>query len=123
VLHLMTRDQARPGGRRMRYQLPLVSESGERFFMDGYKDVHDDAGLDLWLDTTRLFVSVYRGGDDSGPCAYRGYLRLNAKDFTVQLSTLRVLYAKDSTQRLEALARFGRFFFGELFDTYVRKAA
>jgi cholesterol oxidase len=123
VLHLMTRDGARPGGRRMRYQLPLVSESGERFFMDGYKEVHDDAGPDLWVDTTRLLVSVYRGEDASGPCLYRGYLRLNAKDFAVQLSTLRVLHARDSAQRLAALARFGRFFFGALFDTYVRKAA
>lgn len=123
VLHLMTKDLARPGGRRMRYQLPLVSESGERFFMDGYKDCHDDAGLDLWVDTTQLLVSVYRGVDASGPCVYRGYLRLNAKDFTVQLSTLRVLHARDSAQRLAALARFGRFFFGTLFDTYVRKAA
>lgn len=123
VLHLMTKDGARAGGRRMRYQLPLVSEAGERFFMDGYKDVHDDAGPDLWVDTTRLLVSVYRGTDASGPCVYRGFLRLNAKDFTVQLSTLRVLYARDSAQRLAALARFGRFFFGELFDTYVRKAA
>ncbi|MBZ4421149.1 GMC oxidoreductase [Myxococcus sp. RHSTA-1-4] len=123
VLHLMTRDGARQGGRRMRYQLPLVSESGERFFVDGYKDVHDDAGLDLWVDTTRLRVSVYRGTDALGPCVYRGFLRLNAKDFTVQLSTLRVLHARDSAQRLAALARFGRFFFGALFDTYVRKAA
>ncbi|QSQ19693.1 GMC family oxidoreductase [Pyxidicoccus parkwayensis] len=123
VLHLMTKDQARAGGRRMRYQLPLVSESGERFFMDGYKDVYDDAGPDLWVDTTRLLVSVYRGSDASGPCVYRGYLRLNAKDFTVQLSTLRVLHARDTAQRLAALARFGRFFFGTLFETYVRKAA
>ncbi|MFP2932828.1 GMC family oxidoreductase N-terminal domain-containing protein [Pyxidicoccus sp. 3LG] len=122
-LHLMTREHARQGGRRMRYQLPLVSESGERFFVDGYKDVHDDGGLDLWVDTTRLLVSVYRGGDATGPCVYRGFLRLNAKDFTVQLSTLRVLYARDSAHRLGTLARFGRFFFGTLFDTYVRKAA
>jgi cholesterol oxidase len=123
VLHLLTRDAAGPGARRMRYQLPLVSESGERFFVDGYKDVHDDAGFDLWVDTTRLLVSVYRGTDASGPCIAKGYLRLNAKDFTVQLSTLRVLYARDTAQRLDALARFGRFFFGALYDTYVRKAA
>jgi cholesterol oxidase len=123
ALHLLTRDASRPGGRRMRYQLPLVSESGERFFVDGYKDVTDDAGFDVWVDTTRLLVSVYRGVDASGPCVYRGYLRLNAKDFSVQLSTLRVLYARDTAQRLEALARFGRFFFGVLFETYVRKAA
>lgn len=122
-LHLLTRDAARPGGRRMRYQLPLVAESGERFFVDGYKDVYDDAGFDLWVDTTRLLVSVYRGPDASGPCIYKGYLQLNAKDFTVQLSTLRVLYAKDAAERLEALARFGRFFFGVLYETYVRKAA
>ncbi|MCP3138807.1 GMC family oxidoreductase N-terminal domain-containing protein [Pyxidicoccus xibeiensis] len=122
-LHLMTREHARQGGRRMRYQLPLVSEAGERFFLDGYKDVHDDVGLDLWADTTRLLVSIHEGGDATARCVYRGYLGLNAKDFTVQLSTLRVLDARDTTHRLTTLARFGRFFFGALFDTYVRKAA
>ncbi|QQR45900.1 GMC family oxidoreductase [Myxococcus xanthus] len=123
VLHLMTHEGARPGGRRMRYQLPLVSESGERFFVDGYKDVHDDDGPDLWVDTTRLLVSIFRGEDASGHCIFRGYLRLNAKDFAVQLSTLRVLHAQGTVQRLAALARFGRFFFGELFETYVRSKA
>ncbi|MFP2959009.1 GMC family oxidoreductase N-terminal domain-containing protein [Myxococcus sp. 1LA] len=123
VLHLMTHEGARPGGRRMRYQLPLVAESGERYFVDGYKDVCDDDGPDLWVDTTRLLVSVHRGGDGSGPCIARGYLRLNAKDFAVQLSTLRVVHAQGTVQRLAALARFGRFFFGELFETYVRSKA
>ncbi|NTX04846.1 GMC family oxidoreductase N-terminal domain-containing protein [Myxococcus sp. CA040A] len=122
-LHLMTREAARPGGRRMHYQLPLVAESGERFFLDGYKDVHDDAGFDLWVDTTRLLVSVHRGNDASGPCIARGLLRLNAKDFAVQLSTLRVPSARDTSRRLSTLLRFGRFFFGALYDTYVRKAA
>ncbi|WP_141326635.1 GMC family oxidoreductase N-terminal domain-containing protein [Myxococcus sp. AB025B] len=122
-LHLMTQEGARPGGRRMRYLLPLVAESGERFFLDGYKDVHDDAGFDLWADTTRLLVSVYRGMDISGPCVARGVLSLDPADFAKQLSTLRVLGARDAVGQWQTLLRFGRFFFGALYDTYVKKAA
>ncbi|RJS23029.1 GMC family oxidoreductase [Corallococcus sp. H22C18031201] len=122
-LQLMTREDARPGGRRMVYLLHLQSEAGARYYLQGFKDVHDDPGLDLWSDTTTLFVSLHRGEGPSAPCIGRGYLRLTAEEFARQLTTLRVTNARDTSQRLAAVARFGSFFFGALYETYVRVAA
>ncbi|NRD47062.1 GMC family oxidoreductase N-terminal domain-containing protein [Corallococcus exiguus] len=122
-LRLMTREHARPGGQRMEYLLHLLSEAGEPYYLEGYKDLYDDPGLDLWKDTTTLFVSLHRGDGPEAPCMGRGFLRLSAEEFARQLTTLRVLNARDSVQRAEALARFGGFFFGALWDTYVRRVA
>lgn len=122
-LRLMTHEDARPGGRRMVYLLHMLSEEGERYFLEGFKDVHDDPGLDLWKDTTTLFVSLHRGDGPSAPRIGRGYLRLSAAEFTRQLMTLRVTNARNTAERLEAVARFGSFFFGALYETYVRSAA
>ena len=122
-LRLMTREHARPGGQRMEYLLNLLSEAGEAYYLEGYKDLFDDPGPDLWKDTTTLLVSLHKGQDATAPCIGRGFLRLTAEEFARQLTTLRVLNARDSGQRLEALARFGSFFFGALYDTYVRRMA
>jgi cholesterol oxidase len=122
-LRLMTREHAREGGQRMEYLLHLLSEAGEPFCLEGYKDLYDDPGLDLWKDTTTLFVTLHRGDGPSAPPMGKGYLRLTAEEFARQLTTLRVLNARDGVQRAEALGRFGAFFFGALWDTYVRRVA
>jgi cholesterol oxidase len=122
-LRLMTREHARPGGQRMEYLLHLRTECGEPYYLEGYKDLYDDPGLDLWRDTTTLLVSLHRGDGPESPCVARGFLRLTAEEFTRQLTTLRVLNARDTKGRMEALGRFGAFFFGALWDTYFRRVA
>ena len=73
--------------------------------------------LDMWDDTTTLFIAVHEG-DLSGPVLGKGILRIELADFAVQMQTMQVLNATDRKQQTEMLVRYGGFFAGELFDTY-----
>ena len=65
--HLLVRDADTPGTRRMVYHMPLEAEDGARFHLEGFKTIHDDAGPDLWSDTTTLRVTLREGATDDGP--------------------------------------------------------
>jgi choline dehydrogenase-like flavoprotein len=116
--NLLVRDADRPGTRRMVYHMPLVAEDGRRFCVDGYKLIHDDAGPDLWPDTTTLFVTVHSGPDTSGPVVAKGMVFIHLKDFQKQLRTMKAIGAKNKLEELKALAKFGRFFMGALNEIY-----
>jgi cholesterol oxidase len=54
----------------------------------------------------------------ASPVLGRGILRIYPSDLQHQLSTVQVINASGMKERLSALARFGRFFAGSLFDIY-----
>jgi cholesterol oxidase len=117
--NLFVVDEERIGARQMRYRLPLASEEGAAYFVDGFKRIHDDRhGFDLWADTTTLFITVHEGATPEGSVVGRGVLRIAPQDFVHQLGTMHATNAATRRERLAALARFGRFFAGTLFDTY-----
>ena len=116
--NLFLQDPNEPDVHRMRYRMTLTSQEGRTFFFDGYKVIHDDVGFDMWADTTTLYITVHEGNSDKGPVVGRGMLRIAPTDFMRQLRTMEVLNAKSTTERLETLARFGRFFAGVLYDVY-----
>ena len=115
--HLLVRDEARTGTRRMVYDMPLITEDGRRFRLEGFKTVHDDAGPDLWSDTTTLYVTVWQ---DQGalPVVARGIARIHLADFRRQLGTMKAVGARGKLEELRTLARFGRFFLGALNEVY-----
>ncbi len=115
---LLTKDPDDARARRMTYRMPMTTEGGQHYYLYGYKHVRDDKGLDLWPDTTTLFVTVHEGTDDTGPVAARGVLRIRPKDFATQLRTFKISNAGSLVRRLKAAADFGRFFAGALYDTY-----
>lgn len=102
----------------MDYGMPLSAHDGRRFFLHGFKRVKADGGLDAWEDTTTLFVTVHEGDDAQGPVLGRGILRILPRDFARQMGTLKVSNAGGLPRRLKAMADFGRFFAGSLYDTY-----
>jgi cholesterol oxidase len=119
TFELLTRDPDDPRARRMTYRMPMTTVSGERLYLHGYKHVRDDKnGLDLWPDTTTLFVTVHAGADDTGRVVARGVLTIHPKDFATQLRTFKITNAGSLLRRLKAAADFGRFFAGALYDTY-----
>ncbi len=122
VLNVLVNDPQRPDTKMLRYAMRLVSESGERFFFEGFKDVRDDPGFDLWADTTTLFVTISRGDAPSAQPDYKGVLHISLEDFVKQVTTLRVLNAHDKQEVAEAMYGFGRFFLGGLFDVYFKAA-
>jgi cholesterol oxidase len=106
------------GRRRMRYRMRLTATDGKVYYFDGFKLIKDEKGLDLWSDTTTLYITVHEGADESGPVRGRGILRIYPRDFQRQIATTRVRNATSLRQRLEAMASFGRFFGGSLYDIY-----
>jgi cholesterol oxidase len=108
--------------KRMFYRLPFSDGSGHPLTLVGHKVVEDDPGLDLWTDTTTLFARVLSGHvltdaeqEQAGTLA-AGILHIHPRDFARQLTTFR---AHPAT-RVDAIARFGALFAGELFDVYGR---
>jgi cholesterol oxidase len=110
-------DRDRVETKRMQYKMTLTSDEGKTFFFYGFKVIHDDPGVDSWSDTTTLYITV-REGNENGPVIGKGILRIPVASFVRQVSTMQVTNATGLSQRLEAMLKFGRFFGGQLIDTY-----
>ncbi len=119
TFELFVTDAADPAGeRRMWYRLPMTTRAGRTYFLVGTKRIGDDFGLDMWSDTTTLYTTVHDGTSAEAPVLGRGILYIGVAEFQNQLRTMTVLNARDEGERLAGLARFGRFFGGQLFDIY-----
>ena len=105
----------------MVYEVPFQHE-GERYYLAGRKEVRDDPGPDLWRDTTTLFTRLHRGSDTTGAVVGAGILRLSAGEFAKVVASVHVIDSDNPAQKARTLARFGRFFAGELWDQYVPAA-
>ena len=63
----------------MKYRMKLTAETGDTFYFYGYKVLRDDFGLDMWSDTTTLYISVWRGQDDMGELLGKGILKIRTR--------------------------------------------
>jgi cholesterol oxidase len=115
--NLFIDDPNRPDTKLMTYRMPF-EVGARRYLALGEKTIHDDRGFDLWKDTTTLALTVHDGPDESAPVVCRGTLTIEPADFIRQMRTMTVVHAKDLDSRMKALAKFGRFFGGVLFQTY-----
>ena len=79
--------------RRMRYRLHFSDGGGNPLTLLGHKDVHDDPGVDVWRDTSTLYVRVLAGhvppGGDEGRVVGAGVITIHVPDFMRQLTTFR----------------------------------
>ena len=99
----------------MLYAMRLVADDGRRFTFDGHKVLHDRFGLDVWSDTTTLYVTIR---DDLGHPVAAGVMRITPGDFARQLTTLRVTGVDGRVERIVWAARFGRRFVRSLDQVY-----
>jgi predicted patatin/cPLA2 family phospholipase len=126
-------DDADPARKTMVYRLFFRDSGGQPLTLSGFKDIKDDPGSDLWQDTTTLFTRLLKGhvgaaeeemakGD---PQRYQqmvvasGIIMIQFFDFLKQLTTFRI-DGPTLQDEASALARFGRFFLGKLWDVYAR---
>ncbi|MCK2240326.1 MULTISPECIES: FAD-dependent oxidoreductase [unclassified Crossiella] len=104
--------------RHMYYRLHLDDLAGNPLTLTGHKDLHDDAGPDLWSDTTTLYVRMYSGhvyeDDEPGEPIGAGVLHIRKRDFLQQLTTIRAT----GPDPLGSVERFGRMFLGRLWEIY-----
>ncbi|MEM7726106.1 MAG: alpha/beta fold hydrolase [Cyanobacteria bacterium P01_A01_bin.45] len=104
--------------RRMVYSLKMRAENDKVYNLEGFKFIRDDRGIDIWSDTTTLYISIYECKTHERVLVGKGILKIVPQDFLRQMTTIRVTDAENTKQRLKLIARFGNFFAGELFDTY-----
>ena len=121
--NLLVVDPDRVGGKNMRYRMQLHSEEGQSYWFEGTKYIANERGLDVWPDTTTLYVTVSEGAAPGGKLVGRGILHILPEDFLKQLRATRALNAPSSAQGLAAVARFGEYFAGSLWDVYGGVAA
>jgi hypothetical protein len=112
-----------PGEKRMLYRLWFHDGVGHPLTLSGHKLIRNDAGFDVWRDTTTLFTRVLRGHveeDDQAELVASGVLRIRMRDFARQLTTFRAGGPGIGAQ-LGALARFGWIFTGQLAEAYLKR--
>ena len=99
------------GGRRMDYRLRFHDGADRPLTLVGRKDLPPDPDGAAWTLYTRLLAGHV---DAAAPVIATGILHILPGDFAKQLTTFRV----DPPLRLDALARFGALFAGDLWETY-----
>jgi hypothetical protein len=119
-------DPAHPGVKRMLYRLWFRDGVGHPLTMTGYKLVENDAGFDLWKDTTTLFTKVLKGhvdegGDATAELVASGILRIRVQDFAKQMTTFRAGGSGGVGAKLGGLIKFGVIFVNQLAEVYLRK--
>lgn len=106
----------------MYYQVYCLTPKGEAFTFVGEKQVQHTAPLDLWHDTTTLYVNVFRGHVDPLKPSHAalwatGIIGLGLMDFMQVLRGLRATDGNGETS-IAGMAAFGQFFAGKLWDVY-----
>jgi cholesterol oxidase len=104
--------------RNMVYRMTMRNQEGAVFYFHGYKIVRPNSPLDIWHDTSTLYITVYQGADDTAPIFGAGILHILPADFARQMTTMKVTNAPNEEERLRATVRFGEFFAGVLYNTY-----
>ncbi len=118
TFNLLTRDPSQVNARQMRYRMTGTTADGRSYRVDGFKTIREDSRLEIWADTTTLFVTVTELGAATEGVVAKGVLHILPADFLKQMTTMEATGAATPVERLRGLAKFGVFFAGALFETY-----
>lgn len=121
TFNLFIENSQDPERKKMLYNAVLLSKEGKKYYFRGFKDVYNNKGFDVWKDTTTLFITVYEGESDSGKILGKGKLIIQPADFAKQLTTMKALNTSNKIQDLRAITTFGKFFGGNVFETYFKR--
>jgi cholesterol oxidase len=100
--------------RRMEYRLEFRDPADSPLTLAGFKEIHHAPGSDLWSDMSTLFARIHAGHGPDAPIVATAILQIHPNDFARQLTSFRI----SPPLRLDALARFGAMFAGDLWDAY-----
>jgi choline dehydrogenase-like flavoprotein len=99
-----------------------VQHDNKSYYFAGQKDVKVHPLFDVWRDTTTLYTTLHEGTDKTGKVVGAGILDLTPGGLIKMLGTMTALNADSIGESAKATTKFGRFFLGEIWDTYVKKA-
>jgi cholesterol oxidase len=111
-------DTERVETKRMQYKMRLTAADGKEYYFSGFKLIRDETGIDSWSDTTTLYITVYAGQNEQGKVIGKGILRIPIAAFMKQLTTMQVTNSRSLGEQWQGMLKFGRFFGGQLVDTY-----
>ena len=77
---------------------------------------------DMWKATTTLYTQLHQGTDKTGPVVGAGVLTLGVADLLAMIPTMHATNTTSPQKAAETVAKFGKFFLGEIWETYVAKA-
>jgi len=118
-------DQGDPARKKVGYRAFFDDAEGDPYTFSGFKELDDDPGLDLPADMTTAFARIYRGataadGEAAAETVAAGIVRIGPIEFLKQFATFRA-EGPTLADRTSAVARFGTFYFGRLWDVYARR--
>jgi cholesterol oxidase len=119
IFNLFVDQDGDKANKRMFYRLYFTDGAGHPLTLVGHKIVVNDGRTEVWHDTSTLYTRVLTGHvpeaeDEQASVLAAGVLHIHPLDFAHQLTTFRVHPA----ERVDALARFGALFAGDLWDAY-----
>ena len=118
VFTLFKPDPAR-GARQMTYSFSFTGKDGKDYFLHGHKVIHDDPGVDVLEDMTRLFTRICHGRRiDETPIA-SGILTFRLLDFPSMLASFEVTNTLSPITKLRTISAFVKFCYGEIRETYL----
>jgi cholesterol oxidase len=106
----------------MKYRMPFTTDKNQPLTLYGHKTIHNDGSLDLWSDTTTLYTSVFEGNlttpePPTSPALAMGIIHIEKLDLIKSVMSFRTPGASPA-EATRARVTFGRFFLGNLWDTY-----
>lgn len=120
IFNLFVADPSNPKAKKMLYEAKLLSKEGKSFYFKGYKEIDNSAGIDVWLDTTTLFITVYEGSAEPQNVIGKGKLKIEMADFIKQLTTMKAINVQKDISGVKAISAFGNYFAGNVWDTYIK---
>lgn len=92
---------------------------GQRYFLEGQTFVHDHVPLHTMMEqTTTLYAKLHAGDDTSGPVVGAGVLHLGVLGVVEMVASMHTVGASSPEQSARAIADFGLFFLGQLWQSY-----
>ena len=98
-----------------------LTHNGMDYYFAGQKDVQVHPVLEVWHDTTTLHTQLHQGKDKTGPVIGAGIISLSFAELLKMGAHFKPLNADSVQAGTEAVAKFGKFFLGELWDTYIKR--
>lgn len=93
---------------------------GQRYFLEGRKFIHEHVPIHTLLEqTTTLYTKLYAGDDPTGEVVGAGVLHIGVLGVIEMVASMRTVGATSPEESARALAAFGLFFLGQLWDSYV----
>jgi cholesterol oxidase len=98
-----------------------VKHEGQDYYFAGQKNVQVHPVLEVWHDTTTLHTQLHQGKDKTGPVVGAGIISLSFEELLKMGGRFKPIHSPSTEVGLAAVSKFGKFFMGELWDTYVKR--